>query len=80
MMITALRERGSWAKQIKIKIKISRQSYMKISAGADGVVAPKSAHARPSARPQIDTSENFQCTCLIQLDMVSSTQLYHSVG
>ena len=30
-----------------------------ISAGADGVLAPGSAHARPSAKPLIDTSEIF---------------------
>ena len=29
-------------------------------AGADGVLAPGSAHARPSAQPPIDTSEKFQ--------------------
>ena len=29
-----------------------------------GVLAPGSAHARPSARPPIDTSGNFQRTCL----------------
>ena len=31
----------------------------KISASADGVLAPGSAHARTSARPPIDTSRNF---------------------
>jgi hypothetical protein len=29
-----------------------------------GVLAPRSAHARPSARPPIDTSGNFWHTCL----------------
>ena len=29
-----------------------------------GVLAPGSAHARPSAQPPIDTSEKFQHTCL----------------
>ena len=31
----------------------------KISPHADGVLAPGSAHARPSARPPIDMSGNF---------------------
>ena len=34
-------------------------NWTKISASADGVLAPGSVHARPSAQPPIDTSGNF---------------------
>ena len=45
-------------------ISIGFDNIVQISAGADGgprsrVLAPGSAHARPSARPPIDTSGNF---------------------
>ena len=35
------------------------ENQYQISASADGVLAPGSAHARPSARPLINTSRNF---------------------
>jgi hypothetical protein len=35
------------------------EKYLKISAHADGVLAPGSAHARPSAQPPIDMRGNF---------------------
>ena len=37
----------------------SAVSIILISAGADGVLAPGSAHTRPSAQALIDTSGNF---------------------
>ena len=39
----------------KTKITVSGSEIDRISASADWVLAPRSAHARPSARPPIDT-------------------------
>jgi hypothetical protein len=44
---------------------ITVHQYKLISASADGVLAPGSAHARPSARPPIDTSGNFSAHIIL---------------
>jgi hypothetical protein len=39
---------------------VHQKWWIKIPLAPMGVLAPRSAHARPSARPPIDTSGNFQ--------------------
>ena len=54
---------GNIAEQIevfrKFEINLERRKIVANSASAEGVLATGSAHARPSARPPIDTSGNF---------------------
>ena len=42
-----------------VVVRDAKNGYEKISLTPMGVIAPGSAHARPCARPPIDTSGNF---------------------